>query len=338
MSDNYEESLRSCLSTFSYKKKSNFLATSYTKVKDFFSDKEQISVFEIICEKNWGYTVAHPLRRILLSKIPGSAVVAISINNVKHEFDTIRGVRETVPEIVLKLKKLSICINEAKENIYFINATKTGGVLSGKDFECPDNVTITNPDIVICNISENIEISFKLAVGSFEGYLTSKDHSFSPMLPENFFPVDSIFSPVTFCDYEVEECTGGKDEFDKITMKISTNCHITPEESLKNSVDLLIKHIQSIRGVEEEDISPTSTQEESLSNLEETYISQVGFNTRAINCLHNRNIMTVRDLIESSHEEVASIPGMGTKSMESIVKFLSENNLKFSSKINRRIR
>ena len=185
-------------------------------------------------EKGYGLTIGNSLRRILLSSIRGTAVTAIQIDGVQHEYSSIKGVREDVTDIVLNIKSLALKSNSEVNKKLILDAKGPGEIKASQIVPVPD-IEILNPDLVICNLDENTNFHMELFVGNGKGYV-SADFNKPEEPPLGLIPIDSLFSPVKKVSYSVSTAREGKAlDYDKLTMEVETNGSISAEDAVAYS-------------------------------------------------------------------------------------------------------
>ena len=197
-------------------------------------DKSYAKIIAEPLEKGYGLTLGNSLRRILLSSIRGSAVTAIQIDGVLHEFTSIKGIREDVTDIVLNVKSLDLK-SSSKGNKKLILDAKGPGEIKASNITPVTDIEILNPDLVICNLDENTNFHMEMTVGSGKGY-TPADMNKPEEPPLGLIPIDSLFSPVKKVSYSVSTAREGKAlDYDKLTMEIETNGSISAEDAVAYS-------------------------------------------------------------------------------------------------------
>ncbi len=194
-------------------------------------DKSITTVVAEPLEKGYALTIGNSLRRILLSSIQGSAITAIQIDGVLHEFSSINGVREDVTDIVLNLKALSIKVmsNGPKKLILDV---KGPGVIKAKDIQANSAVTVLNPELVICHLDDNTKFHMELIADSGKGYRPSEKNKVEDA-PLGLIAIDSLFSPVKKVSFTVENAREGKSlDYDKLVMVVETDGSISAEDAV----------------------------------------------------------------------------------------------------------
>ena len=284
-------------------------------------------------ERGFGTTIGNDLRRVMLSSLPGSAVVGVKIDGVLHEFQKIEGVREDVTAIVLNLKGL-VVKNHSDEIKTVRLSAKEEGEVKASDIEKDADIEIINPDHVICTLVKGGKIDMEIYISNGKGYVDAKTNQ--KMFSENkvgIIAIDSSYSPIELVKYEVLDArVGQNDNFDKLIMQINTNGSITPEEAMALSSRILIEHFNIITDLNAiSDVSGLMAEKkvDTITKTLETSIEEIEFSVRAYNCLKRAGIHTVQDLISKKESEVTKIRNLGKKSLKEVLDKVAEMGLKF---------
>ncbi len=284
-------------------------------------------------ERGFGTTIGNALRRVMLSSLPGSAITSVKIEGVLHEFQKIDGVIEDVTSIVLALK--SVVVKNHTEEVKTLRLFKnTEGPVTAGDFEKNADVDIINPDLVICNLAEGGKIDMEVTVFNGKGYVDAKENK--KLFAENkvgVIAIDSNYSPIELVKYEVESTRVGQNEnYDKLTMDVSTNGSMTPEEAMALASRILIEHFNIVADLNSISDVTGLMQEKKVDTITktlETPIEEIEFSVRAYNCLKRAGIHTVQDLISKREVEVTKIRNLGKKSLKEVLDKVAEMGLKF---------
>jgi DNA-directed RNA polymerase subunit alpha len=288
-------------------------------------------------ERGFGITLGNCLRRLLLSALPGLAPVGIMIENVKHEFSTIKGVKEDVTEIVLNLKSLALRTPSAEKGFRKVMNLKMTGPCEvyARDFEPDADIEVLNPDLYICSLEEGGYINMQVTVAKGRGY-KSAEHNKSEKNPIGFIPVDSIYTPVKKVNYNVESIRVGQSiDFDKLTLDVVTNGAFTAREIVSLAAKIMEEHINLFvslaDNMTEMDIL-VSHEEDKKSRVREMNIEDMDLSVRSYNCLKRANIHTVEDLIKRTEEDMLKVRNLGRKSLDEIISKLNSYGLSLKSK------
>ena len=284
-------------------------------------------------ERGFGTTIGNALRRVMLSNMPGSAIVAVRIDGVMHEFQTIDGVVEDVTTIVLNLKSVVIKKNVEETKTVRLFADKEGVVTAG-DIKCDADVEVINPDQVIATLAKGGKLDMELIVANGRGYVPANENKkYIENAKIGFIPIDALYSPIERISYEVESARVGQDSnYDKLIMEVWTNGSITPEESIALASRILIEHFEVLANLneiaDETGLMISNTEDPNLKILE-TSIDDLDFSVRAYNCLKRANILTLNDLVEKSENEMMKIRNLGKKSLKEVLDKVKDMGLSF---------
>ena len=306
------------------------------KVKEYIKDSHY-GKFELEpLERGFGTTLGNALRRVMLSSLPGDAITSVKIDGVAHEFQKIDGVVEDVTAIVLNLKSIVIK-NHAKDENKIIRLTKnTPGVVTAGDIEKDADIEILNPDQVIATLVEGGSLNMEMTIGSGRGYVVADDNK---KLLQNdktkigAIAIDSLYSPVERINYEVETArVGQNNNFDKLILEVWTNGSISPEEALALAARILIEHFEiltSLNAIADETGLMISKSEDPSVKILETSIDDLDFSVRAYNCLKRANILTLKDLVDKSENEMMKIRNLGKKYLKEVMDKVKDMGLNF---------
>lgn len=306
------------------------------KVKEYIKDSHY-GKFELEpLERGFGTTLGNALRRVMLSSLPGDAITSVKIDGVAHEFQKIDGVVEDVTAIVLNLKGIVIK-NHAKDENKIIRLTKnTPGVVTAGDIEKDADIEILNPDQVIATLVEGGSLNMEMTIGSGRGYVVADDNK---KLLQNdktkigAIAIDSLYSPVERINYEVETArVGQNNNFDKLILEVWTNGSISPEEALALAARILIEHFEiltTLNAIADETGLMISKSEDPSVKILETSIDDLDFSVRAYNCLKRANILTLKDLVDKSENEMMKIRNLGKKSLKEVMDKVKDMGLNF---------
>ena len=271
-------------------------------------------------ERGYGTTLGNSLRRVLLASLPGAAVTSINIEGVLHEFDTVPGVREDVMQIILNVKGIAVKSYVQDEKIIELDVEGPAEETAG-DILTDSDIEIVNPDHYLFTIGEGASLKATLTVNSGRGYVPA-DQNKKDDAPVGTLAVDSIYTPVTKVNYQVEPArVGSNDGFDKLTLEILTNGTIIPEDALGLSARILTEHLNLFTNLTEIAIATDVMKEVDTTSddriLERT-IEELDLSVRSYNCLKRAGINTVYDLTEKSEAEMMKVRNLGRKSLEEV--------------------
>lgn len=271
-------------------------------------------------ERGYGTTLGNSLRRVLLASLPGAAVTSINIDGVLHEFDTVPGVREDVMQIILNIKGIAVKSYVEDEKIIELDVEGPAEVTAG-DILTDSDIEIVNPDHYLFTIGEGSSLKATMTVNSGRGYVPA-DENKKDNAPVGTLAVDSIYTPVTKVNYQVEPArVGSNDGFDKLTLEILTNGTIIPEDALGLSARILTEHLDLFTNLTELAKSTEVMKEadtESDDRILDRTIEELDLSVRSYNCLKRAGINTVHDLTEKSEAEMMKVRNLGRKSLEEV--------------------
>jgi DNA-directed RNA polymerase subunit alpha len=284
-------------------------------------------------ERGFGSTIGNGLRRVLLSSLEGSAVTQIKVHNAQHEFTTIKGVFEDVTDIVLNVKSLVVKNHSETTRVLRVEKNSAGPV-KASEIETDEAVEILNPDHVLATLTDNVPFVMEMVVENGRGYVPASEHS-QNIQEIGIIPIDAVYSPVVRVRYGIEETrVGQKTNYDKLTLEIWTNGSVAPEMALVESAKILRKHLNPF--VSYTELGPqvrSPARDISLSidaGLESKLslsLSELNLSVRASNCLESENIMTVRDLVTKSEDQLLDVRNFGETTLTEVRNKLRELGL-----------
>jgi len=284
-------------------------------------------------ERGFGTTLGNALRRIMLSSMPGSAIVAVKIDGVMHEFQTMEGIVEDVTTIVLNLKNIVVKNNTKEEVILKLYSDKEG-VVTAADIEENADVEIVNKDQVIATIAKGGKLDMELIVANGRGYVPSNENKkYIENQKIGFIPIDALYSPIERISYEIDNARVGQDaSYDKLIMEVFTNGSIKPEEAMALAAKIMIEHLNIVTNLSEiADVTGimNAKQEDSKTKKLETSIDDLDFSVRAYNCLKRAGVNTLGDLTAKSEVEMMKIRNLGKKSLKEVIDKVKDMGLRF---------
>ena len=279
-------------------------------------------------EKGYGLTIGNSLRRIMLSSIRGSAVTAIQIDGVLHEFSSIKGVREDVTDIVLNVKSLALKSHSEGPKKLILDASGPGEIKANKILESPD-IEILNPDFTICNLDEGTKFHMELTVNSGKGYVPANLNKIKDP-PLGLIAIDSLFSPVKKVSYSVSTAREGKAlDYDKLTLEIETNGSIAADDALAYAARIFQDQLSMFVNFDEpkETIPQQKPVEPEFNKNLLKKVDELELSVRSMNCLKNDNIIYIGDLVQKTESEMLRTPNFGRKSLNEIKEVLGSMSL-----------
>jgi DNA-directed RNA polymerase subunit alpha len=279
--------------------------------------------------RGYGTTLGNPLRRILLSSLPGAAITAVKIDGVAHEFSTIPGVTEDVLHLMLNLKEIVIRSHSDQPKTVTLKAKGKGEVTAG-DIEHDAEVEIINPELKLATLDSSGKLNLEMIVERGRGYVPAERNK-KPNLPVGFIPTDSIFTPVVKVNMSTEETRVGQEiNYDRLVLSVWTNGSIKPDEAVKESAKILARHVDLFVHLGEKVESSgleAEHKEEAPAAVLDMNIEDLEFSSRSLNCLKKAGVKTVRDLVGYSEEELMKFKNFGSKSLTEVRAKLGEYKL-----------
>ncbi|MBU1887822.1 MAG: DNA-directed RNA polymerase subunit alpha [Candidatus Omnitrophica bacterium] len=287
-------------------------------------------------ERGFGATIGNSLRRILISSIEGAAVTSIKIDGILHEFSTIPGVLEDVPQIVLNIKQLVLKSHSRTPKILRLKASKKGEV-TGKNITTDDTVEIVNPELHIATLTKDTNLNIEFEIGKGMGYVPAERNKKEGQAI-GVIPVDSVFAPVRRVNFHVEDTRVGQiTDYDKLILEIWTNGSIEPKEALLYASHILKSHLDIFSKlgeveVEDEEDEEAGADKELLGKLK-LPVSELELSVRSSNCLREARIKTLGDMVGKTEQEMLQYRNFGKKSLSEIKETLKGMGLSFGMEL-----
>lgn len=295
-------------------------------------------------ERGFGVTLGNPLRRILLSSIPGTAVTSIYIEDVLHEFSTIQGVKEDAIQLILNLKELVVRFNNPGTGPKTITLRAQGPrAVYARDLEVGPDAEVMNPDLYLATLEDKGKLVMEIRVDEGTGYVPAEKHGIKDRISS--IPVDALYSPVRRVAYQVEDTRlGQRTDLDKLTLRVWTDGSVSPMEVLQQAVNILREQISFF------DQSPVLRLESSKPAVAPAPVApltapisapimppvargvgltldDLGLTTRVLHNLKEEGIESVESLLALSEREMKKVPGIGDRSLQEIKDCLAQHGL-----------
>jgi len=277
----------------------------------------------------YGVTLGNALRRVLLSSLPGACITGVKIPGVSHEYSTLKGVKESVLDIILNLKLLNIEKSTSDVSTITLETSKAGEI-HAKDITCPSEVEIINPEQYICTLEKGTKLKIEMRVEKGVGYIPATFRQKDEKDPTVIL-IDALYSPIKKVRYDVEATRVGQmTNLDKLTLEIETNGAIVPEDALKFSSNVLQSYFNlfNVENVMVEDeymsdiksILDKEKDEESKKPNQESYtpIEILGFSPRTLNALINGGIGSIEQLSKCTESKLSNLRGFGKKALTEV--------------------
>jgi len=290
-------------------------------------------------ERGFGVTLGNPLRRILLSSIPGTAVTSVYIEDVLHEFSTIPGVKEDAIQLILNLKELVVRFANPGTGPKTLTLRASGPkVIYARDLECPPDAEIVNPDQYIATLEDKGKLVMEIRVDEGVGYVPAEKHGIKDRISS--IPVDALYSPVRRVAYQVEDTRlGQRTDLDKLTLRIWTNGAVSPMDVLQQAVAILREQLGFFDQSPVMRVEPKSTPAPTPAAPAPTppaaapakgvglTLDDLGLTTRVLHNLKEEGIESVESLLALSEKELKRVPGIGDRSLQEIKDCLAQHGL-----------
>jgi len=295
-------------------------------------------------EPGFGVTVGNAIRRVLLSSLEGYAITCIKIPGVQHEFSSIKGVMQDVSEIILNLKKVRFKKGNTDnlETKIVVDVRNQETFTAGDIAKFTNSFEILNPDLVICNLDESVDLEVELYIEKGRGYVSSEDQK----LPDSalgYIPIDAIFTPIKNVRYAVENTrVEQRTDYEKLLLDIQTDGSIHPEEALKGAANILIQHFMLfsdqniiLETAKKEEVQEVDEHFLHMRKLLKTPISDLDLSVRAYNCLKSADIRTLGDLVKLDIADMMKFRNFGKKSLTELEQLVAEKGLQFGMDVSK---
>lgn len=285
----------------------------------------------------YGHTLGNSLRRIILSSLPGAAITHVKIDGVKHEFDTIDGVKEDVITILLNLKRVRLALHSDEPISMTLKSDKVGIVTAGS-IKAPSQIEILSPELPIAEITaKGVNLEMEITVSRGLGYVPREIHQ-KEKVEIGAIAMDAVFTPIRRANYEVENMrVGDRTDYNRLRLFIETDGSVTPREAMENSIEIMIHQLKAITGfkdsteepsIKEEKVVPESTEVD--PDVLKTRIENLELSSRTQTALEEASIRTVGGLVRKKKDDILSLDGIGPKGLDEIVGLLNKMGLNLS--------
>ncbi len=310
-----------------------FLTPRQIKVDTVSPTRAKITLEPL--ERGFGHTLGNALRRILLSSMPGCAVVEVEIDGVLHEYSAIEGVQEDVIEILLNLKGLAVKMHGRDEAT--LSLSKKGpGVVTAADIQLDHDVEIVNGDHVIANLADKGSLDMKLRIARGRGYeaadtrFTDEDETRTV----GGLQLDALFSPVRRVSYVVENArVEQRTDLDKLVIELETNGTLDPEEAIRRCATILQHQLAAFVELQAEVEPVEEKEEDEVDPILLRPVDDLELTVRSANCLKAESIYYIGDLIQRTEVELLKTPNLGKKSLTEIKDVLAQRGLSLGMRL-----
>ncbi len=301
--------------------------------QDLKSDNAKFSLDPL--EPGFGMTIGHSLRRVLLSSIRGSAVFAVQIDGVTHEFSNIPGIVEDMVQVILNIKELQV--EQFVDEVVELELIGEGPcVIKAGDISTFEKAEILNPDLVLATLQKGATVSMTMFSRFNKGYVTSEDNQHED-LPVGTIYLDSNHSPVSRINYDVVNSrVDQKTDYDRLNFELWTNGSVKPTDCLAYAAKIIKEHMDVFINFDESSIKDEPEEEIKEEPLNENLyrsVSELELSVRSINCLQNAKIETIGDLVQKSEQAMLKTKNFGRKSLNEIKVILTEMGLSLGKEV-----
>ena len=280
-------------------------------------------------EQGYGHTLGNSLRRVMLKSLEGAAITSCRISGVKHQFSTLKGMKEDVVEFALNLKKVRLSFKGEKPEKVKLSVSGPGEV-KAKDIQVPSTIKIANPELVLAYLNKDSKIEAEMTLEVGKGYSPADDREERTV---GVIPLDASFSPVEKVNYKVEETRVGRfTNYDKLILEVWTDGTIAPKDTLIEASKIIVSYFNQI-------IDPKKIKKEEEEKVEDTLgpvgklsVEEIGLPTRVANALIKAGYETVEDLVNADRDDLVKVRNLGEKSIKIISAALAEKDVQLPAK------
>lgn len=296
-------------------------------------------------EQGYGTTIGNALRRVLLSSLEGYAITSVKIDGVSHEFDTIKGVKQDVAQIILNLKQVRFRAKAEEtpaENVT-VSVADQEGFTAGMIGKFLTGFEVLNPELVICDMAKDVRLKLDLTLRKGRGYVPAEENeeeggSFGVI------PIDSIFTPIRNVMYKVDNYrVSQKTDYEMLTIEVKTDGSITPKDALHEAAVILMQHFALFANADKmvlpsEDVHKEEEFDEDAQAMRQLLLTELvdlNLSVRALNCLKAADVCTLADLVKYSKSDLLKIRNFGRKSLSELEEIVDKMGLTFSMDVSK---
>lgn len=292
-------------------------------------------------ERGYGVTIGNSFRRVLLSSLPGTAITAVKIDGVEHEYANVDGVSEDIYDIILNLKGVRFKQVEQSSGVIHVSMKGPGNLVAGAINDCTSEYTVLNTSHHIATLAEGATLEMELRLGRGKGYVTSDENNSEDENDISVIPVDAVFTPIKTVKYTVENVrVGQRTDYEKLVMEVNTDGSVNPKEALTIAGKILKDHIEKF--ITEKIDEPFRQEEDEVdsekirvASLLKTSIEDLNLSVRAYNCLKSANINSIGELVSKNESELLKFRNFGRKSLAELTEVIEEKNLQFGMDVSK---
>ncbi len=310
-----------------------FLTPRLINVDEISTTRARVTLEPL--ERGFGHTLGNALRRILLSSMPGCAIVEAEIDGVLHEYSSIEGVQEDVIEILLNLKGVAIVMHGKDEVELSLSKSGAGPVTAG-DIQTDHEVEIKNPEHIICHLNGDAGINIRLTIQRGRGYspADSRENPEEETKAIGRLQLDATFSPVYRVSYVVESArVEQRTDLDKLVLDLETNGTLDPEEAIRRAATILQQQLAVFVDLESEKEVEYAEEEDEVDPILLRPVDDLELTVRSANCLKAENIYYIGDLVQRTEVELLKTPNLGKKSLTEIKDVLASRGLSLGMRL-----
>lgn len=294
-------------------------------------------------EKGFGVTVGNAVRRVLLSSLEGYAITAVKIPGVLHEFSSIKGVVQDVSDIILNLKQVRFKkVSENEEDRIMVRIQNQDVFTAGDIAQFSESFEILNPDLVICDLEETVEMEVEICIGKGRGYVPSEENNKEDK-SMGYIAIDSIHTPIKNVKYSIENTrVEQRTDYEKLILDIETDGCIHPEDALKGAAKILIQHFLLfsdqniiIETAKREEVEEVDEHYLHMRKLLKTTITDLDLSVRAYNCLKSADIRCLGDLVKLDIDDMMKFRNFGKKSLTELEQLVADKQLHFGMDVSK---
>ena len=311
-----------------------FLTPRVIEVEEISATRAKVTLEPL--ERGFGHTLGNALRRILLSSMPGCAIVGVEIDGVLHEYSAMEGVQEDVIEILLNLKGVAITMHHGKDEAVLTLNKKGPGVVTAGDIQVDHGIEIKNPGHLIANLNNRGHLNMKLTIARGRGYVPAdaRDNPEDETRAIGRLQLDATFSPVVRVSYVVENArVEQRTDLDKLVLDLETNGTLDAEEAIRRAATILQQQLAVFVDLEGEKQAEPVAHHDEVDPILLRPVDDLELTVRSANCLKAENIYYIGDLIQRTENELLKTPNLGRKSLNEIKEVLASRGLTLGMKL-----
>jgi len=273
----------------------------------------------------YGSTIGTALRRVLLSSLPGAAIVRVKVAGAKHQFSTLKGMREDVLDFLMNIKRVNFVYDGEKPVKVSLNVKGPGEVKAG-DIKVPSGVEVANPELVLANLSKDGKIDAEMEVERGTGYSLAEERK--EELAVGVIPMDASFSPVERVNFRIEETRVGRvTNYDKLNLEVWTNGTIKPKDAVTSGAKILLSYFEQIVNPKKVVTETKKEAKDDIGPVGKLSVEEIGLPTRVANALSKAGYETVEKLVRASYGDLMKVRNLGEKSIKIVDIALKEKGV-----------